>query len=349
MKIALIHIRYIFKGGLETRLFNYIDYFLQRGDEVHLYTSKMAPDIIPPKGLHIHFIDVKIFPKPFRNFFFDKKLKKTIRREDYDFILSLERTTRQYHVIAPSTHRGYLEAQGKVITDPIDWVQLYLDKKAFKNAKVIYACSAMVKNEIIRYYGMDPDKIRVLYPPTNLQKFNVSISREAARKTTGAQEGKKYFLFVSTSHKRKGLSLLEQVFARLDKDKYHLWVAGSSFESKLPNVTSLGFVKNLPVYYRAADFTLHPAVYEPFGQILVESLACQTPVLVSENVGAKELLNDDIGYIVPDFKPETWINAIENMSRKSFFSQPNAFNPEELSLETHMKKMLKWSVIRNFK
>lgn len=347
MKVALIHIRYIYKGGLETRLFNYIDYFLKRGDEVHLFTSKKADEIVPPPGLHIHLIDVKVIPKPFRNFFFDKKLKKTIVRDDFDFILSLERTTRQYHVIAPSTHRGYLEAQGKVITDPIDWVQLYLDRKAFNNAKVIYACSSMVKNEIIRYYGIDPDKIRVLYPPTNILKFNNSITRNDARQKLSASADKKYFLFVSTSHKRKGLDILLKVFRQLDKDKFHLWVAGSEFSSPLENVTSLGFVKDMQHYYRAADFVVHPAQYEPFGQIVVESLACNTPVILSENVGAKELVNEDTGIIVPDLKEESWKKAIEKSVENKFFTSENSFDVNELSLETHMKNMLNWSVIKN--
>ncbi|MCD8529117.1 MAG: hypothetical protein LRY27_03980 [Chitinophagales bacterium] len=115
MKVALIHIRYIYKGGLESRLFNYIDYFLKRGDEVHLFTSKISPDIIPPPNLHIHLINLKHIFKPIRNFFFDKKLKKALNRKEFDFILSLERTSRQFHVIAPSTHKGYLVAKQKNI------------------------------------------------------------------------------------------------------------------------------------------------------------------------------------------------------------------------------------------
>ena len=111
MKVALIHIRYIYKGGLETRLFSYIDYFLNRGDEVHLYTSKISPDITPPANLHIHYLNLKRIPKPIRNFFFDKKLKQIIRLNEFDFILALERTSRQNHVIAPSTHKGYLQAK----------------------------------------------------------------------------------------------------------------------------------------------------------------------------------------------------------------------------------------------
>lgn len=345
MKVALIHIRYIYKGGLETRLFNYIDFFLKRGDDVHLFTSKKAPDIIPPKGLNIHYIDIKRFPKPFRNFFFDKKLKSKIDRQSFDFILSLERTTRQFHVIAPSTHKGYLKAQNKFLSDPIDWVQIYLDKKAFLNAKVVYACSLMIKEEIIKYYSIDEQKIKVLFPPTNTDNFNDQMDKQLARKKWGLSENKIYYLFVSTSHKRKGLNVLLKTFRKLDSDKYILLVAGSNFESPLRNVISLGFVKNMKSLYRATNFTIHPAIYEPFGQIVVESLACETPVIVSSNVGAKELINEDIGEIVDSLDIELWVKILIEASKKSYFKHKNSFNKNDLSLEAHMKKMLLWSAL----
>ena len=120
---------------------------------MHLYTSKISPDITPPANLHIHYLNLKRIPKPIRNFFFDKKLKQIIRLNEFDFILALERTSRQNHVIAPSTHKGYLQAKGAMFSDIVDIVQLYLDRRAFSNAKVIYACSEMVKDEIINLGG----------------------------------------------------------------------------------------------------------------------------------------------------------------------------------------------------
>lgn len=345
MKVALIHIRYIFKGGLETRLFNYIDFFLKRGDEVHLFTSKKAPEIIPPDNLNVHYINVRKYPKPFRNFFFDKKLKKLITRENYDFILSLERTTRQYHVIAPSTHKGYLKAQNKYFSDPIDWMQIYLDKKAFTNAKVVYACSSMVKEEIIKYYSIDSKKVKVLFPPTNTEKFNIEISKAAAKEEWKLKDNKIYFLLVSTSHKRKGLNVLLEVFRKLNPEKYILLVAGSNFESPIENVKSLGFVKDMNSLYRAVNFTVHPAIYEPFGQIVVESLACETPVIVSSKVGAKELINEDVGEVVEGLNVDLWKEKLIEVATKSYFKSKNSFKRNELSLDTHMKKMLEWSVI----
>ena len=345
MKVALIHIRYIYKGGLETRLFNYIDFFLKRGDEVHLFTSKISEDIIPPKNLHIHLINLKHIFKPIRNFFFDKKLKKVLDRESFDFILSLERTSRQYHVIAPSTHKGYLVAKNRRFYDLVDILQIYLDKKAFSSAKVVYACSNMIKQEIVNYYKIAPDQIKILYPPVNLTKFNTSLTKLKAQEKYQLDPKCKHFLLVSTSHKRKGLDLLLKVFKSLPTD-YVLLVAGTSFESDLPNVKSLGFVKKVEELYRAVDVLLHPAVYEPFGQIITEAFASHLPVVVSERVGAKELINKDNGIIVPSLDEEAWKTAIESSLKQTFNFENIDKLTHELALEKHMEKMLNWAILK---
>lgn len=345
MRVALIHIRYIYKGGLETRLFNYIDYFLQRGDEVHLFTSKKAPDIQVPKGLHVHMINLKRVPKPIRNFFFDKKLKQVLDRNAFDFILSLERTSRQNHVIAPSTHKGYLDAKGNHLYDLVDFMQLYLDKKAFKNAQVIYACSQMVRNEIISYYNIPPKNVQVLYPPINLRRFNQQLDKQAMRAKWNLNREDKLFLLVSTSHKRKGLDVLQKVFAQLPSS-YKLLVAGTSFNSTLENVVSLGFVKDIQEIYAAVDMLLHPAMYEPFGQIVTEAFAARIPVIVSNRVGAKELVNAQRGKIISSLRPADWVAAIEAVDWNAFNFNNIDELLEELSLAQHMTKMLNWAKLK---
>lgn len=338
MKVALIHYRYIRKGGLETRLFNYIDYFLRRGDEVHLYTAKVANDIDVPKQLNVHLIDVKKIPKPFRQLFFNRKLKKVFKKDDFDFSLSLERTTPQKYLIAPNTHQGYLIAQQQFSFFPLDWVNLHLDKQAFRDAETIFACSQMIKREIETYYKMPSTKIKVVNPPTDLDRFNDKIlSKESAREQLGIEHDKIYFLLVSTSHKRKGLALLEKVFKQLKNTNIHLLVAGTPFkDSGFQNIKSLGFMEDMTLAYAATDYTVLPAIYEPFGQVVVESLACKKPVIVSKNVGAKELINENNGIVVNDFLPNSWKNALEKMSKTAY----NVENMNRFSLERHMEQLL---------
>ena len=344
MKVALIHIRYIFKGGLESRLFNYIDYFLNRGDEVHLYTSKISPDITPPANLHIHYLNLKRIPKPIRNFFFDKKLKQTIRLNEFDFILALERTSRQNHVIAPSTHKGYLKAKGNKFTDIVDIIQLYLDRKAFSKAEVIYACSKMVKNEIINLYGIAPNKVQVLHPPIKLSLFETPPSDVSIRKQNGWSKEDKIFLLVSTSHKRKGLDTLIEVFKELPKN-YKLLVAGTSFKSSNSQIVSLGFVKDMGAIYHQVDVLLHPAVYEPFGQIITEAFAAKVPVIISDRVGAKEFVNSNRGLVLDSLAPAVWCEAILKFDKEKISFDDIEEVLKELSLESHMDKMLNWAIL----
>jgi len=345
MRVALIHIRYVYKGGLETRLFNYIDYFLNRGDEVHLYTSKISPDIDIPKELIIHQVDLKKYPKPIRNLFFDKKLKNVLQRRKFHFILSLERTSRQYHIIAPSTHKGYLVAKNNNIYDFIDMLQIYLDKKSFGNAKVVYACSKMIKEEIEKYYNITPQNVKVLYPPINIATFKNLKPKEIAQNELQLSSCNKYFLLVSTSHKRKGLDLLYKVFKMLPAN-YVLLVAGTSFKSKFENIKSLGFVKNIKDVYSAVDYLIHPAVYEPFGQIITEAFAARVPVLVSPKVGAKEFVNDSNGVVVDSFEVEDWVSAILDLENKNFSFEGIEDVLQQLSLEKHMESMLNWAFIK---
>ena len=343
MKVALIHIRYIYKGGLETRLFSYIDYFINRGDEVHLFTSKISPDISPPANLHIHHLNLKRIPKPIRNFFFDKKLKQIIGLNEFDFILALERTSRQNHVIAPSTHKGYLQAKGAKFSTIVDLVQLYLDRKAFNNAKVIYACSKMVKDEIINLYRIAPNKVRVLHPPIRLSMFETSTRDVSIRERNGWSKEDKIFLLVSTSHKRKGLDTLIAVFKELPKN-YKLLVAGTSFKSSNPQIVSLGFVKDMGAIYHQVDVLLHPAVYEPFGQIITEAFAAKVPVIISDRVGAKEFVNSNRGLVLDSLAPAVWCEAILKFDKEKISFEDIEEVLKELSLESHMEKMLNWAI-----
>lgn len=51
----------------------------------------------------------------------------------------------------------------------------------------------------------------------------------------------------------------------------------------------------LPLYYNSADYCIVPSLYEPFGMVPLESLACGTPVIVARNTGLKEIISEDVG------------------------------------------------------
>lgn len=343
MKIALIHTRYKYKGGLETRLFNYINYFLQKGDTVDLYTAEIDANIEIPNGLNLHYINVKKHIKHFRNYFFDKKLHQVFNENNYDFALALERNRVKY-LLAPNTHKGFFKASNSILKTPIDLVQLHLEKQSFSHAKIIYACSEMVKNEIEQYYGISSQKVKVLYPPINLKTFSILYTKEEARAKLNFNSSDKLFLFVSTSHKRKGLPFLKKIFKKLPEN-YKLLIAGTPVKNT-KNITSLGFVKDMGVLYQAVDCLLHPAMYEPFGQIVIEAISQKVPAIVSTKVGAGEFINSHNGYVLTN-DIEIWKGKILNFDKNTFDFSNNAEILEELSLQNHMKLMLSFAKLNN--
>ncbi|MDP6909355.1 MAG: glycosyltransferase, partial [Flavobacteriales bacterium] len=110
MRIALIHYRLLKNGGLETRLFNYLNYFHSQGHEVTLVVSKIDPNAMLHPDIKIEQINLKLIPKPLRLYFFDRALARIIPKGNFDLSFSLGRTSNQDMVLCPGNHIGYLNA-----------------------------------------------------------------------------------------------------------------------------------------------------------------------------------------------------------------------------------------------
>ena len=66
--------------------------------------------------------------------------------------------------------------------------------------------------------------------------------------------------------------------------------------------------------YSGARATIVPSVWlEPFGYVAAESMACGTPVVITSNSGAAELVDDSIGQIVPREDPGAIALALERV------------------------------------
>jgi glycosyltransferase involved in cell wall biosynthesis len=343
MKIAIIHYRITLRGGLETRLINYTNHLVKKGHDVTIICAKNKGEVTFPESVNIIKLPLGIVPKFLRMIFFNWRIKNFLAKNDFDFSLSLGRTYVQDAVLAPSNHQGYLLAMNKSGNRLTDYVQNYLDQKTCDNSKIIYAASTMIKQEMIQYYNAKPETLHVLFPPLNTNNFTRPSNAEKRfiREKYNIEPNTKVFAFVSASHKRKGLDILLAAFEKLQNENVLLLIAGyPKIETTLPNVRFLGFLSKPEIIYHLANFTLHPARYEPFGQIISESLACNVPVLVSEKVGAKEIVTPEVGQVLHTLSPEYWAKTIENIERSAFHIPEDFVYQNGLSLEQHIDKML---------
>ncbi|MEZ4826966.1 MAG: glycosyltransferase family 4 protein [Bacteroidia bacterium] len=344
MNIALIHHRLARSGGLETRLINYIHAFSGKGFGVTVICANQDYSVSIPESVHVVRLSVGFVPKKFRRYAFEQRVSRFMETHRFDFSLSLERTSSQDAVLAPSNHLGFLRAMNRKGNHFSDRMEIGMDRRAYENSRTIFAASSMVREELIDLYHTPPSKIHVLYPPLDEATFNTNLRprRAELRSQQGMDPEKLSFAFVSTSHRRKGLPLLLEVFDQLRSEPFELIVAGKgSKPSGFPeNVKLAGYMREPQALYTAADFTIHPARYEPFGQVVSESLACGTPVIISGKTGAGEILSPSDGLIIEGFNPEEWVSAIRSLPQRNFSPDPGFIARNKLSVSDHVDQIL---------
>lgn len=313
MRIALIHYRLLRNGGLETRLFNYLNEFRALGHEITLVVSKIDPDVELHPEISVVQVDLKRVPKPFRLYFFDRALARIIPEGRFDLSFSLGRTSNQDIVLCPGNHLGYLRAMDRKIPSPIDLLNIFLDRKAYRKSRLILAASQMMKDELVELYKVEPYKIEVLLPPIDVERFNQSrkSEKEELRSKYGLTKGKRSLLFLTTGNERKGYPFLLRLMETLTEHPIELIVAGvKPMSSSLPNVKYIGYSERPEELLLATDALIHPALYEPFGQVITESLQCGTPVIISSMVGAKEIVNEAVGSVIIGHDLMDWKTAV---------------------------------------
>lgn len=340
MRIALVHYRLTSFGGLETRMMNYMQWFVNQGHEVHLICSYIKNDLFElPPNVQVHELNLGIMPKLFRGWYFYKKVLEFYSKQTFDFSLAMGRTAGSTAVLAPGNHLGFLRAMPKKWLSISDRLQIFLDHKAHDNNQTIFAASQFMRDELIELYGVNSQKIKVLYPPLNLQKLNSFSGGPKINRSTSSY----HFAFISTSHQRKGLPLLLSVFARLNPEKFVLHVCGlPKVITKLPNVINHGFLRNTAELLQEVDALVHPAVYEPFGQVVSEALACGKPVLLSNRVGAKELITPELGEVLHYNSVESWVDCFERFHPNNYNIPENWAEKAEITTEHHLQKMMRY-------
>lgn len=342
MKIAIIHRQYRKRGGTEAYLFDLLFGFLQAGDQVDVFVYQIDKNTPVPESCQIHKTNLLFIPKKIKKYAFTLWPAKQFNKNHYDLSLSLISTLSQDMSVYVGVHAAYMKTKRRsFMPNLIDRLECFLEKKSFKNSKWIVASSNKIKNEIQNFYTVDTKKIVVIYPPIDTNKFNSSlrIHRDTYRSQFNFDPKKIYFLFPSTGHERKGLPELVEAFSNLS-DTYQLIVVGSSPRMKLPpSAQYVGFANEMEKLYVACDFTILPSKYDPFGLVVSESLQCQTPVIISRQVGAGELLDSNEGVILDTINPTTIINTIQGIERRHFKVEPDFAKRHGLSIEQHINKI----------
>ena len=189
--------------------------------------------------------------------------------------------------------------------DASSWVE----KTAIEMADAIIAVSKETKEDVLKYFDVDKDKIKVIYNGINLNEYVVTSETSTLEKF-GIDQSKPFVLFVGRITRQKGIIHLVNAIKYIDPDTQIILCAGapdtpeiakemedSVNEVKKTRDNIIWIDEMLPKneviqLYSHADVFCCPSIYEPFGIINVEAMACETAVVASAVGGIKEVVVD---------------------------------------------------------
>ena len=176
-------------------------------------------------------------------------------------------------------------------------------------ADIILVISLKMKLSLLKS-GISPSKILSIYlgfdPQIFYRKIQYPVPVNHSLK----------LIFVGNLSEAKGITFLLKLMERLTDFPISLTLIGSnarSFRSKTnhPNIFFGGIKDQYSVanYLRKADVFVFPSYLDSWGMAVVEAMACGLPVIVSEEVGASECIDDKVGFILPLIEDQ-WVNAM---------------------------------------
>jgi glycosyltransferase involved in cell wall biosynthesis len=232
--------------------------------------------------------------------------------------------------------------------------------QSVRRAERVIAVSQRTASDAVRLLGVDPARIRVVHEaaaPGFSPRPRDGLAALGQRLGFDADPSRPYGLFVGTLEPRKNIPLLLEAFAVLRRtvDAQLLivgargWLdepifaahARSSVGDAARFVGALG-EEDLAVLYSHAGVFVLPSLYEGFGLLVLEAMACGAPVVCS-NAGPLPEVAGDAAILLKPEDPTAWAVAMRNVLttpriaaelRQRGFERARAFSWEQTALAT---------------
>ena len=195
---------------------------------------------------------------------------------------------------------------------------LWLEKAAVEMANAVIAVSNETREDILRLFDVPEERVPVIYNGIDPDEYTPTFDKTTLEKY-GVDPDIPYVFFVGRITRQKGIIHLVNAIHYLDPSTQVVLCAGApdtpgiaaemeaavntaraEFGGKIVWIEEMVATDEKIHLYSHASLFCTPSIYEPFGIINLEAMACETPVVASAVGGIKEIIiHGETGVLVP--------------------------------------------------
>jgi UDP-glucose:(heptosyl)LPS alpha-1,3-glucosyltransferase len=334
-KIAVVIPKYGSLGGAESHTAELTNRIARNEQyDVHVFANQWTNH---SENITFHKVPIISFPKFLTTISFAYFAGLRISPIHFDIIHTHERIFfADIFTLHGIPHSIWVkEVRKKRVKSLFDCGTIWVEKKFVNNNKCrkYIAVSNLTKEKFLQEYpNVDSGKVAVIHPGVDIEKFT-KLDRQSCRyevrKHLGIGTEEMVVIFVSMNYHIKGLDYLitglSKFKGRHPKEKFKLLIIGASINREYvslaekigiqDNVLYTGAIPydHIAKFYLASDIFSMPSRLDTFGLTVLEAMAASLPVIVSTNVGAKDIVKQGInGFIIDNAKHKNEIaDAIE--------------------------------------
>ena len=316
-KIAVIIPKYGLVGGAEQFAAELTDRLVSPTRyDFHVYANRWQKSAAP---VTFHRIPIISFPKFLTTLSFAYFVQRRLKRDNYSLVHSHERIfAADIFTLHGIPHRYWVRHIRRKQMSLYDLTTAWVEKKLVYNGncKKFIAVSSLTKDIFLQEYQISPDKVAVINPGVDLNDYakqDKESVRHSIRRELGIHNADPVILFASMNFEIKGLDDILFSLAKLKAQnrKFKFIVAGKGNIKKYTQMAQKAQIgtdviftgpvnkEKLIQMYLASDLYIMLSKFDTFGMVVLEAMAAGLPVIISSNVGAKDLVQEDKnGFIV---------------------------------------------------
>ena len=319
-KIAVVIPKYGLVGGAEQFAYELAERLSKnKRYKLHVFSNKWQSD---SDRITFHKIPIIRFPKFLTTISFAYFANRKISKMNFDLVHTHDRIfDADIYTMHGIPHRIWTHEVRRKHMSLFDRATCHVEKRLIDDTrcKRFLPVSSLTKQKLLQEYKIRPEIIQVIHPGVDIDKFqrlDRDLCHRDIRKQFNIGPSDIVILFVSMNFKIKGLDYVmaavgkakesypSQTFKLLvvgkgDYKKYGLLAQKSGIEE---NVIFAGVQKEtLEQIYMASDMFMMLSRFDTFGITVLEAMAASLPVIISNKVGAKNLVSEGVnGFVIED-------------------------------------------------